>query len=120
MLEFMNAAACAVLLFLTFPVAVAMHHSGYWPQRLAFVAVVVLLGLQVVAPVYSWLPEPNWMQAVFNLILLSVVICARSQIMALVRITVGEAASKSTHSLRRAEDLSMAQYSRVHGKGTEQ
>ncbi len=119
MLETLNTIACAALLVLTFPVAVAMNNSGHWPQRVTLGMVVVMLGLQVVSPFYEWLPPPNAIQAIFNVLLSLVVFSARAEIMALVRVTVGKP-PEVTHQLRRAQDISEAQLSRAHGKGIEQ
>jgi hypothetical protein len=119
MLDLLNAAACLVLLVLMAPIAKAMHHSHYWGQRTAFTIFVVVLGLQVAGPIYDWLPEANYLQTIFNLIGVAVVISARQQIMKIVRLTVG-APIVEGHPLRRASDIEDgSQLARVRGRGTE-
>lgn len=117
MLDWINAAACLVLMGLTFPIAFEMRNDGHWPQRVTLGIVLVLLGLQVIQPIsQDWLQEPSRIQTAFNVVLVLVVLSARKSIMALVRLTVG-CTETPVHPYRRVSDISMAQMSRVHGKG---
>ncbi len=113
MLDALNCMACGVLLFLTFPVAAAMNHSGYWAQRITLWFVVIILGAEVIAPFSEIVPNATWTQAVFNLLLMLVVLSARRQIMALVRATVGEEAFAATQPAEIRESL----LHHVHGRG---
>lgn len=119
MLDLINSLACLVLLVLMAPVAKTMHHSHYWGQRIAFTIFVVVLGLQVAGPIYDWLPEANYLQTLFNLIAVAVVISARTEIMKFVRLTIGTAVVAG-HPTRRATDIEdSGQLAGVRGRGRE-
>ena len=60
MLEFLNSAACAVLMLCTMPVATLMSNRGFWAQRLSLAVVDFALFLQVVNPWVGWVPSPVW------------------------------------------------------------
>lgn len=121
MLDWINALACFVLMLLTAPIAVVMRNDGNWPHRLTLAFVLVLFGLQAVQPISSeWISEPTRIQMLFNVVLLCVVISARSELMALVRLTVGKPPEAAQNKHRRVSDITAAQMAQVHGKGIEQ
>lgn len=117
--DWMNALACAILLVMIWPVARAMHNRGFWAQRLGLWALAVSLGLQVCSPFFDdgFIPDATPLGAVFMAILAIVAIRHRYQVMAVVRLAVGEAAADSEHPLRRAEDLSESGLMAAHGRG---
>lgn len=117
MLDALNAVICLVLMCLLAPVSIAMRSDGHWPERLAFVSVCVMLGLQVLGPMFNdWIPEANGLQLAFNFVLLLVIISARHEIMAVVKLTVGRA-PQDTGERRRAQDLPPEFMAHVHGRG---
>lgn len=103
--EYVNAVTCAVMLALCFPVSVAMNHRGLWLHRIVFAGVATALGAQVVAPWYEWLPNPNWLQTVCNVVLICVIVLCRREAMQMVRMRIGHA--PATHPMRRADDRSI-------------
>lgn len=116
MLEWVNAAACFVLICLTVPIARVMNPDGHWPQRLTLLFVLVLLALQVVQPVSrDWVADPSRIQMLFNVVLMVIVLSARREIMALVRLSVGKPADETPHVYRRASDITAAQMSQIQG-----
>lgn len=120
MVEVLNAVVCLLLMFLLAPVSVVMRNDGYWPQRAAFTAVAFILALQVAGPIFDdWLPAASGLQAAFNVVLLMVVINARREIMAMVRMTLGRHPMDSGER-RRAADISSEMLHRVHGRGKHQ
>jgi hypothetical protein len=105
MIDTLNSVACLVLMLLTFPVAKAMHHRGFWAQRIGLWIIVAMLAIEVCAPMWEGMPRATWFQTVFNVMLAGVAYRARYQIMAAVRLTMGKDAVETKHPLRRAEDL---------------
>ena len=121
MLDYTNAFACLALLVLLAPVAKSFYHSHYFGQRIAFAVVVIVLGLQIAAPLFDFdgLPEANFLQVVFNLVMLIVVLASRREIMKLVRESVVAPIAEG-HPLRRATDIEDAsQLAGVRGRGRE-
>lgn len=66
MLEFINSAACVVLLIYSLPVAMAVGNRGMWAQRLSMVAVQVGLFLQMTTPWVGWMPQATWASVYLN------------------------------------------------------
>lgn len=121
MLDLINSLVCACLMAMLAPVAIVFNHSGHWPQRFALAFSAVIMGLQVVAPVFGdFLPDANGLQVTFNLVLAAVVLFSRREIMAVVRITVGAPPSHAPrHPLRRATDAPEEALQHVRGgRGT--
>lgn len=54
MLEYLNSAACFLLMLYSLPVAMAVGNNGMWPQRLSIVAVQFGLFLQATNPWAGW------------------------------------------------------------------
>lgn len=121
MLDLVNAFACSVMMLLLYPIAIVMHHAGYWPHRLALIAIGLIMALQTVAPAYGdFLPDANVLQVVFNLVLAVVVVLSRREIMVIVRLTVGmppEDPDSTSHPMRRVSDIPAEMLSRVSGRG---
>jgi hypothetical protein len=119
MLETLNATVCVILMVLLAPVAITMNHAGHWPQRLAFIVVALIFSLQVVQPLFTeWLAAPTWLQTAFNVVVMLVVLSARREIMAVVRLSVGKRPPEMEgHPLRRADDMPADFLSQVHGRG---
>lgn len=122
MFDWINAAACAVLLVLTFPIAVAMSHSGFWFQRILFAVVVAVLGLQAYGPLETdWLPPADWPQTLLNVSLMFIVLTGRKHIMTVIRATLGD--EPADHPVRRKADfkpprpLDESQMARARGAG---
>jgi hypothetical protein len=107
MLDWLNGIACLVLMGLMAPIAKTFNHHRYWGQRIAFTAIVILLGLQVAAPIFEYwfLPEANYLQTLFNLIAIGVVLTAKKEIMQAVRSSVGTPLGPESW-IRRASDKS--------------
>jgi len=119
-LDYMNAMACAVLLVLVWPVANAMHNRGFWLQRIGLWLIAFSLGLQVCAPFFDFIPDATPLGSVFMTILAVVAVRHRHQVMAVVRLAVGEIAADSEHPMRRVEDLQTSQLMAVRGRGAQQ
>ncbi len=119
MLDVVNALCCVLLMALLSPVAVAMHHTGYKTQRMAFIAVTVILTLEVVAPVFdTWLPAANLLQTIFNVTAMAIALLARREIMAVVRLSIGKPPYEvKTHPLRRVQDMPAEFLDQIHGRG---
>jgi len=66
MLEFINSAACAVLLIYSLPVAMAVGNRGMWLQRLSMVAVQIGLFLQMTTSWVGWMPQATWTAVYLN------------------------------------------------------
>ncbi len=60
MLEYLNAAACILLMVYSLPVAMIMGNRGMWLERASVVAVQVGLFLQLTTPWVSWAPAMTW------------------------------------------------------------
>lgn len=117
--DLINSAACLALLVLTWPVANAMHHRGFWTQRIGLWIIVFALGIQACGPLFDWVPPANPVSSIFMLMLAGVVIRQRNQIMAAVRLSVGEVAADSAHPMRRMEDLETLGLMTVRGRGVD-
>jgi hypothetical protein len=117
--EIINSVACIVLAVLTWPVANAMHNRKFWPQRFGLWVIVATLGLQAYGPFSDGIPPANPIGAVFMAFLVGIVIRHRHQIMAAVRLAVGEVAAESEHPMRRMEDLETAGLVAVRGRGVD-
>lgn len=66
MLEYINSAACFVLLLYSLPVAMAVGNRGMWFQRLSMVAVQIGLFLQMTTPWVGWMPQATWTAVYLN------------------------------------------------------
>lgn len=108
MLDATNAVICAMLLALTYPVAIVMRHTGLWLYRLVFVIIVLVLAAQVLSPVFDFLPQATWLQAVLNAALLCMTILMRADIMAVARTALGPP-GPDNHPMRRRTDRQAAE-----------
>lgn len=119
MLDLLNSMTCTMLMVMLYPVAVVMHHAGYWPHRLALIFTAIVMGLQALAPVFGdFLPDPNSLQVVFNFVLAAIVLLSRREIMVIVRLTVGMPPEDSdVHPMRRVSDIPPEMLARVNGRG---
>lgn len=66
MLEYLNTAACLLLMLYSLPVAMMMGNSGMWRERLSVVAVQVGLFLQLTTPWVTWAPSLTWPSVYLN------------------------------------------------------
>ena len=66
MLEYLNAAACLVLMGFSLPVAMTMGNRGMWCHRLSMVAVQIGLFMQLTNPWVGWVPEATWTGVYLN------------------------------------------------------
>lgn len=60
MLEYLNTAACVLLMVYSLPVAMIMGNRGMWGERLSIVAVQLGLFLQLTSPWVGWAPAITW------------------------------------------------------------
>lgn len=67
MLEFLNSAACFVLMLYSLPVAMLVSHKGMWAQRLTMLAVIIGLFLQASSPWLNWVDDVTWPSAWLNI-----------------------------------------------------
>lgn len=102
-IEYMNSAACLLMLGYMLVVAVIMPPRGAWLKRMGVWLLTVMLGLQVITPMVDWLPPVSWCTGIFH-IALSVLLAAwRKEALALVRAKFGSTAEGVRH-MRRGSD----------------
>lgn len=65
-LEYINSAACLVLMGYSLPVAMAVGNRGMWCQRMALVSVQIGLFLQMSTPWVGWMPQATWTSVYLN------------------------------------------------------
>lgn len=66
MLEYLNTAACLLLMLYSLPVAMMMGNKGMWRERLSVVAVQFGLFLQLTTPWVTWAPSLTWPAVYLN------------------------------------------------------
>lgn len=67
MLEYLNSAACFVMMVYSLPFAMAMGNRGMFVHRMAVAAVQCGLFLQATNPWVLWVPEVSWPTAFLNI-----------------------------------------------------
>lgn len=66
LLEYINAAACLILMGFSLPVAMTIGNRGLWFHRLSLVAVQIGLFMQMTNPFIGWLPQITWTSVYLN------------------------------------------------------
>jgi hypothetical protein len=82
--DIVNALFCAAILVCTVPAAFAMPHRGMWLARLTVWAIVLWCGWWIACLLYAW-ASANVLVLLVNLLLLSVLVGRRREIMGLLR-----------------------------------
>lgn len=82
--DLLNALICALILVCTIPAAFAMPHRGMWLARLTVWAIALWSGWWIAGAMYAW-ASANVLVLLVNLLLLSVLVGRRHQIMGLLR-----------------------------------
>lgn len=67
MLDYLNTAACALLMAYSLPLAMAIGNRGLWLERLSIVAVQIGLFLRFASPWFAWVPSIIWSEAWVNI-----------------------------------------------------
>ena len=119
MLEYLNAAACFVLLAYCVPVAAVMETQHRWALWAIFVAVVVALAVQVIDPFASWVPAVGWPAVVLNVAMSIALTIWRKEAWMFMRCRLGPPESE-IHPFRRVSDmrdLDFGDAMRVRGQG---
>jgi K+ transporter len=121
MLEYLNAAACALLLAYCLPVAAIMQAQHRWPLWMLFVIVVLCLTVQVIDPFSTWIPSVGWPGVLLNIAMALTVTLWRKEAWLFMRCRMGPPVEQ-VHPLRRVSDLSPRNLThmdglRVNGRG---
>jgi hypothetical protein len=122
MLEYLNAAACSLLLVYCLPVATVMETPHRWALWPVFVAVVVALTVQIIDPFATWVPEIGWPAEVLNIAMALMLTMWRKEAMLFIRCRLGPETEPPRHPMRRLSDLrelTHAQAAQVRGRGLE-
>lgn len=82
--DVMNALICAAILVCCVPAAFVMPHRGMWLARLTVWAIVLWCGWWVACALYAW-AQTNALVLMVNLLLLTVLLAGRKDIMGLLR-----------------------------------
>lgn len=82
--DLLNALLCALILVCTVPAAFAMPHRGMWLARLTVWAIVLWCVWWLGGALFTW-ASANVLVLLVNLLLLSVLVGRRHQIMGLLR-----------------------------------
>lgn len=66
MLEYLNSAACLLLMLYSLPIAMAIGNQGLWAERMSIVAVQIGLFLGMTNPWAGWQAESPWTEVFLN------------------------------------------------------
>lgn len=102
-IEFMNSAACLLMMVYMMAVAAIMPPRGAWGKRLGVWLLTSMLALQVIAPMVDWLPGVSWYTAVLHCALAVLLVAWRHEALALVRCKLSPPAA-GPKNMRRITD----------------
>lgn len=103
-IEFLNSAACLVMMVYMLAVAAIMPPRGAWVKRLGVWLFTVMLGLQVIAPLVDFLPAVGWYTAILHCALTTLLVAWRKEALALIRVKFASSAPGEVRHMRRGSD----------------
>ena len=99
-----NSAACFAMLGYMFVISVLMPNRGMWLKRMIVIATTIALGLQVIAPMVTWLPQVAWHGVILHVSLAGALLIWRREAMAFIRCQF--VTEKAPEQMRRSSDWS--------------